>query len=58
MGALAITCGDPSGIGPEIIAAWLAIKVLGFVLKLVLWGVVALGLYWFAAPYLGLPVPF
>jgi len=24
MGKLAITCGDPAGIGPEIIAAWLA----------------------------------
>jgi 4-hydroxythreonine-4-phosphate dehydrogenase len=21
---LAITCGDPAGVGPEIIAAWLA----------------------------------
>ena len=34
------------GILIAIIAAWLAIKVLGFVLKLALWGVVALGLYW------------
>ena len=24
MKPLAITCGDPSGIGPEVIAAWLA----------------------------------
>ncbi len=46
------------GILVAIIAAWLAIKVLGFVLKLALWGVVLLGLYWFAAPSLGLPVPF
>lgn len=46
------------GILIAIIAAWLAIKVLGFVLKLALWGVVLGGLYWFAAPYLGLPVPF
>jgi hypothetical protein len=46
------------GIIIAIIAAWLAIKVLGFVLKLALWVVVLLGLYWFAAPYLGLPVPF
>ena len=46
------------GILIAIIAAWLAIKVLGFVLKVALWGVVVLSLYWFAAPYLGLPVPF
>jgi hypothetical protein len=46
------------GIIIAIIAAWLAIKVLGFVLKMALWVVVLLGLYWFSAPYLGLPVPF
>jgi len=46
------------GILIAIIAAWLALKVLGFVLKLALWGVVLFGLYWFAAPYLGLPLPF
>ena len=45
------------GILVAIVAAWLAIKVLGFVLKLALWGVVLLGIYWFVAPTLGLPVP-
>lgn len=46
------------GILVAIIAAWLAIKVLGFVLKLALWGVVLFGIYWFAAPHFGLPLPF
>ncbi len=45
------------GILVAIVAAWLAIKVLGFVLKLALWAVVLLGIYWFVAPMLGLPVP-
>lgn len=46
------------GILIAIIAAWLAIKVIAWVLKLALWGVALFGLYWFAAPYLGLPPPF
>jgi 4-hydroxythreonine-4-phosphate dehydrogenase len=29
MSALAITCGDPSGVGPEIIASWLATERAG-----------------------------
>ena len=41
-----------------VIGVWLAIKVVGFVLKLALWGLVLFGLYWLLAPYLGLPLPF
>lgn len=46
------------GILLAIVAAWLAIKVLGFLLKLALWAVVLFGIYWFVAPELGLPLPF
>lgn len=43
------------GILVAIVCIWLAIKVIGFVLKLALWGVALAALYWFAASYLGLP---
>ena len=46
------------GIVLAVVAAFLAYKVIAFVLKLALWGVVLFGLYWFAAPFLGLPQPF
>lgn len=46
------------GIVIAIVAAYFAFKVLAFVLKLALWGVVIFGLYWFLAPYLGMPAPF
>ena len=46
------------GIAIAIVCIWLALKVIGFVLKLALWGVALFALYWFAAPYLGLPAPF
>ena len=43
------------GLVIAIVCIYFAIKVIGFLLKLALW-VVALGaLYWFVAPYLGLP---
>ncbi len=38
-----------------IIGVWLAIKVVGALLKLALWLVVFLVAYWFVAPYFGLP---
>jgi hypothetical protein len=41
-----------------LVAIYLAIKVAGAVLKLLMWALVLLGLYWFLAPYLGLPPPF
>lgn len=46
------------GIVVVLVALYLAIKVAGAVLKLVMWGLVLLGLYWFLAPYMGLPPPF
>lgn len=41
-----------------IIGLYFAFKVAGFFLKLVLWALVIFGIYWLAAPYLGLPRPF
>jgi hypothetical protein len=53
-----------SGAGLEIlaiaallVAAWLVLKVAGFLLKAVLFVVVFGALYWLAAPYVGLPLP-
>ena len=44
------------GIVLAVIGVYLAIKLVGFVLKLTMWAVVIAGLYWFAAPFLGLPL--
>ncbi|HMB57275.1 MAG TPA: hypothetical protein VKM35_08690 [Arenimonas sp.] len=46
------------GIIVVIVGLYLAIKVVGFVLKLAMWALVFAGIYWLAAPYLGLPMPF
>jgi hypothetical protein len=46
------------GLVAAIVAAYFAIKVVKFVLKLFLWSAVLFGVYWFAAPLLGLPQPF
>jgi hypothetical protein len=46
------------GIVVVLIALYLAIKVVGAVLKLAMVGLVLLGLYWFLAPHFGLPPPF
>ena len=46
------------GIVLVIIGLYFAFKVAGFFLKLLMWALVILGIYWFAAPYLGLPRPF
>ena len=43
------------GIVLAVVALYLALKVAGFVLKLVFWALLLVGVYWFAAPYLGLP---
>ena len=43
------------GIILVIVGLYLAFKVAGFFLKLLMWALVILGIYWFAAPYLGLP---
>ena len=41
-----------------LLAAWLAVKVVGFLFKLGLVLVAFAALYWLASPYLGLPQPF
>ena len=40
-----------------VIAAWLALKAVGLVVRLLLWAVVLGAAYWFLAPYAGLPLP-
>ena len=40
-----------------VVGAYLAIKVVGFALKLGLWLLVAAGVYWLLSPHLGLPLP-
>ncbi|MEO8160933.1 MAG: hypothetical protein ABI588_05905 [Arenimonas sp.] len=40
-----------------VIAAWMAVKLAGFVLKAIFFVVVFAALYWLAAPYLGLHLP-
>jgi hypothetical protein len=41
-----------------VVGVWLAIKVVGALLKLAFWGVALAGIYWLLAPHLGLPWPF
>ena len=41
-----------------VLGIYLALKVAGFALKLVMWVLVLAGVYWLLAPYLELPVPF
>lgn len=38
-----------------ILAAWIAIKVVKFVFKLLFWAIALVAAYWFLAPHLGLP---
>ena len=40
-----------------LLAAWLAVKVVGFLFKIGLVLVAFAALYWLAAPYLALPMP-
>jgi hypothetical protein len=46
------------GIVLVVVGLYLALKVAGFFMKLLMWAVVLAGLYWLASPYLGLPMPF
>ncbi|WP_256645040.1 hypothetical protein [Thermomonas paludicola] len=46
------------GIVVLVLGVWLALKVAGVLFKLLLWAVAVVAVYWFAAPYLGLPWPF
>lgn len=41
-----------------VVGIYLAIKVAGFALKLLLWALVLGAAYWLLAPMLGLPIPF
>lgn len=41
-----------------LLALWLAFKVAGVLLRVVLWIVVIVLLYWLIAPLLGMPKPF
>ena len=46
------------GIVLIVVGLYLALKVAGFVLKLAMWALVLLGVYWLLAPMMGLPRPF
>ena len=46
------------GILLLIVGIWLAFKVVGALFKALLWIAVLVGLYWLAAPFLGMPRPF
>ena len=46
------------GIVIVVIGVYLALKVAGFALKLLMWALVLFGLYWFLAPMLGRPALF
>lgn len=43
------------GIVVAVLCIWLAIKAIGALFKLALWGAALLALYWFTAPYVGWP---
>ena len=45
------------GIALVVIGLYLALKVAGFVLKLLFYGLVLFGLYWLLAPCFGWPPP-
>jgi hypothetical protein len=47
--------GTIIGIILLVLAAWLAVKVVGFLFKIGFVLIAFLALYWLAAPYLGLP---
>lgn len=39
-----------------VLGVWLAIKVAGVLVKLLLWAAAVAALWWFVHPYLGLPL--
>ena len=41
-----------------VVVVWLALKVVGALFKLALWGVALAAVYWFLAPLLDWPWPF
>lgn len=44
------------GIIVMLVGGYLAFKVAGCALKLLMWGIVLIGAYWLLAPILGLPM--
>jgi len=46
------------GIVLVVVGIYLALKVTGFAVKLLMWALVLFGAYWLLAPYLGLPALF
>ncbi len=44
-------------IGIVALAAWLALKAVGLVVRVLLWALVLGAAYWFLAPHVGLPMP-
>lgn len=46
------------GIALVAVGLYLALKVVGFAMRLAMWALVLFGAYWFVAPYLGWPLPF
>jgi hypothetical protein len=46
------------GIAVLLLCVYLAFKVAGFLFKLALWAVAIAVIYWIAAPYAGMPLPF
>lgn len=46
------------GIVLVVVGLYLALKVAGFAMKLLMWALVLFGAYWFLAPHLGWPAPF
>jgi hypothetical protein len=41
-----------------VVGVWLALKLAGLAVRLVLWAVVLAVAWWWLAPVLGLPTPF
>lgn len=41
-----------------LLGLYLAFKAVGLMMRMLFWAVVIAGLYWLAAPFLGLPMPF
>jgi len=46
------------GVALALLCLYLLFKVVGFLMKLLLWTVVLCGLYWAAATFIGLPLPY
>jgi hypothetical protein len=46
------------GILLLINGVWVAFTMVGSLIKVLLWGAILVGLYWLAAPFLGMPRPF